>query len=121
MTFRWKTLRLWAFIALGLVVVSLTLMGLPELLMSIVWATLLNTIVQRQVIAVSNGNLWIMGIYLSVIVPVGLPLSYMLTGRLHWLQNLSAPFNQPTVQVILVTILWWLLWSSLLTWLFFGF
>ncbi|KAM3101449.1 hypothetical protein ACKFKF_07980 [Phormidesmis sp. 146-12] len=121
MTFRWKAFRLWTLIALGLIVVGLALMGIPGLLISTVWAILLNTILQRQAIPISNGNLWIMGIYLSVIVPVGLPLSYVLTSRLHGLQNLSAPFNRRTVQVILATIVWWLLWSSILTWLFFSF
>jgi hypothetical protein len=93
MSFRWNVFSWWLLSSLVLTVGGLSLLGIPGGLFYEGWRIVLNTVFQRKVIADLD---WAIALYMSGIVPVGLPVSYVVmtkflsaqTQRMSWRRSL---------------------------------
>ncbi len=113
-TFRWKRFGQWVLVALGLIVLgTFLLMGVPGMFVYLVWQVLLNVIFQRVVIAEppEGGGMWVVGIVLSFLTPLGLPLGYIVASLLPTASLQRLPFLRHRLTWL---VLFALLWSLLL-------
>jgi hypothetical protein len=110
MLFRWATLGRWLIISLSLIFMGLALLGIPGILFYEGWRIVLNTIFQREMIA----NLGRLGagaiaIYMSAIVPLGMPLSYVMLTWFFSAQIRRLSWQKASLWIVLLTLLWSLL------------
>jgi hypothetical protein len=123
MLFRWTTLGRWLLVSLILIFIGLALLGIPGILFYEGWRILLNTIFQHEMIA-NLGRLgagaWAIAIYMSAIVPLGLPLSYIVTTRFFTAQMRQLSWQKASIWVVLLTLLWSLIPTFGLSRLVFG-
>lgn len=97
-------------------------MGVPGLFVYLLWQVLLNAIFQREVIAepVVGGGLWALGLSLSFLTPLGLPLGYIVASLLPIASLQRLPFLRHRLAwLLLFAMLWSLLivfWVSGSVW-----
>ncbi len=118
MAFRWKKLGWWVILAIGLALLGLLLMGLPGAFVYMVWQGLLNGIFQREVIAKLDGlgaGAWVVAICLSFLMPIGLPLGYILESLLNVSSLQGHPLVRDRNSILLVFTM---LWSLILVFVF---
>jgi hypothetical protein len=112
MLFRWATLGRWLIISLSLIFMGLALLGIPGILFYEGWRIVLNTIFQREMIA-NLGRLgagaWAIAIYMSAIVPLGMPLSYVMLTWFFSAQMRRLSWQKASLWIVLLTLLWSLL------------
>lgn len=117
MQFRWSAFGWWLLTSLSLVLVGLALLGIPGLIFYEGWRIILNTLFQHEIVAnlgLLGPGAWVIAIYMSIIVPMGLPLNYAVVAY-----ALSAQMRQLSVQKTLIWILLLtLFWSIVPTLLF---
>lgn len=114
MAFRWKRFGQWVLLALGLIVLgTFLLMGGPGMIIYLVWLVLLNVTFQREVISEppEGGGLWVVGICVSFLTPLGLPLGYIVASLLPIASLQRLPFLRHRLTWLL---LFALLWSLLM-------
>ena len=114
MAFRWKRFGQWVLLALGLIVLgTFLLMGVPGMFVYLGWLVLLNAIFNREVITDpgQGGGLWALGIVLSFLTPLGLPLGYIVASLLPIASLQILPFLRHRLTWLL---LFALLWSLLM-------
>jgi hypothetical protein len=121
MAFRWKKFGQWVLLALGLIVLgTFLLMGVPGMFIYLVWQVLLNAIFTREVIAeppVGGGAMWPLGLGVSFLTPVGLPLGYIVASLLPIASLQRLPFLRHRLTWLL---LFAMLWSLLIVFWFSG-
>jgi hypothetical protein len=114
MAFRWKRFGQWVLLALGLIVLgTFLMMGVPGMFVYLIWFVLLNAIFTREVITDpgQGGGLWALGIVLSFLTPLGLPLGYIVASLLPIASLQKLPFLRHRLTWLL---LFALLWSGLM-------
>ena len=113
MAFRWKRFGQWVLVAVGVIVLgTFLLMGVPGMFVYLIWLLLLNVTFQREVIAEppEGGGLWAVGIGLSFLTPLGLPLGYIVASLLPIASLQRLPLlRRRLTWVLLFTLLWSLL------------
>jgi hypothetical protein len=91
---------------------GLALLGIPGILFYEGWRIVLNTIFQREMIA-NLGRLgagaWAIAIYMSAIVPLGMPLSYVMLTWFFSAQMRRLSWQKASLWIVLLTLLWSLL------------
>ncbi len=118
MAFRWKKLGWWVILAIGLALLGLLLMGLPGVFVYRVWQELLNGIFQREVIAKLEGlgaGALVVGICLSFLTPLGLPIGYILESLLNVSLLQGHPLLRDRNNIL---IIFTMLWSLILVFIF---
>jgi hypothetical protein len=109
MQFRWSAFGWWLLTSLSLVLVGLALLGIPGLIFYEGWRITLNTVFQREIVAdlgrIGPGA-WVIAIYMSIIVPIGLPLNYAVTAYALSAQMRRLSFQKTLMWVLLLTLLW---------------
>ncbi len=113
MAFRWTRFGQWVLLALGLIVLgAFLMMGVPGIFVYLIWQVLLNAIFQRVVIVKppEGGGMWVVGIVLSFVTPLGLPLGYIVASLLPIASLQRLPLLRHRLTwVLLFTLLWSLL------------
>jgi hypothetical protein len=108
MQFRWTTFRRWLLVSLILIFMGLALLGIPGILFYEGWQIVLNTIFQREMIANLDrlgAGAWAIAIYMSAIVPLGLPLSYVVITRFFANQMRQLSWQRASVWIAFLTLL----------------
>jgi hypothetical protein len=124
MAFSWESFARWVLLALGLIGLgTFLLMGLPGIFVYLVWQVLLNAIFTHEVIAeppVGEGAMWPLGLSLSFLTPLGLPLGYIVACLLPVKSLHVLPFlRHRRTWLLLFALLWSLLmvfWLSQSVW-----
>jgi hypothetical protein len=103
MSFRWNVFSWWLLSSFVLTVGGLGLLGIPGGLFYEGWRIALNAIFQRKVIADLD---WAIALYMSGMVPVGLPLSYVAMTKFLLAQTRKISLRKSLIWMSLLTILW---------------
>ncbi|MEM6433470.1 MAG: hypothetical protein AAF773_06390 [Cyanobacteria bacterium P01_D01_bin.115] len=109
--FRWITLLYWMLSAFGLLALHLLMLGIPGAIAYESWQVVLNTLLQREVIADTSGlgsATWVLVLYLGVFLPWGLPLGYVMTTWLPRarMQRLPSLVRARITWILLIELLW---------------